>query len=37
MMKVGRKIPYELKETGKGGIAGTKTGKRIKKEIFKDD
>ena len=37
MMKVGRKIPYELKETGKGGIAGTKTGKRIKKEIFKED
>jgi L-serine dehydratase len=37
MMKVGRKIPYELKETGKGGIAGTKTGKRIKKEIFKEE
>jgi L-serine dehydratase len=34
MMKVGRKLPYELKETGKGGIAGTKTGKEIKRKIF---
>ncbi|MFX1499277.1 MAG: L-serine ammonia-lyase, iron-sulfur-dependent, subunit alpha [Promethearchaeota archaeon] len=36
MMKVGRKMPYELKETGKGGIAATKTGKKIKKSIFSD-
>lgn len=36
MMKVGMKLPYELKETGKGGIAATKTGKRIKKRIFSD-
>ncbi len=37
MMKVGRKLPYELKETGLGGIAATKTGKRIKKSIFSDN
>ncbi|MFX1447423.1 MAG: L-serine ammonia-lyase, iron-sulfur-dependent, subunit alpha [Promethearchaeota archaeon] len=36
MMKVGRKLPYELKETGKGGIAGTKTAKRIKKRLFSE-
>ncbi|MFW9948936.1 MAG: L-serine ammonia-lyase, iron-sulfur-dependent, subunit alpha [Candidatus Thorarchaeota archaeon] len=36
MMKVGRKLPYELKETGKGGIAATKTAKRIKKRLFSD-
>lgn len=36
MMKVGRKLPYELKETGKGGIAASKTGKRIKKSLFSD-
>ncbi|NHJ23248.1 MAG: L-serine ammonia-lyase, iron-sulfur-dependent, subunit alpha [Candidatus Lokiarchaeota archaeon] len=36
MMKVGRKLPYELKETGKGGIAATKTGKMIKRRIFSD-
>jgi len=36
MMKVGMKLPYELKETGKGGIAATKTGKQIKKRIFSD-
>jgi L-serine dehydratase len=36
MMKVGRKIPYELKETGLGGIAATKTAKRIKKSIFSE-
>jgi len=37
MMKVGRKMAYELKETGKGGIAATKTGKKIKKNLFADD
>jgi L-serine dehydratase len=36
MMKVGRKLPYELKETGKGGIAATKTGKSIKKKLFSE-
>jgi L-serine dehydratase len=36
MKKVGMKLPYELKETGKGGIAATKTGKQIKKRIFLD-
>jgi len=36
MMKVGRKLPYELKETGKGGIAASKTGKRIKKSLFSE-
>jgi L-serine dehydratase len=36
MMKVGRKLSYELKETGKGGIAATKTGKRIRKSLFSD-
>ena len=36
MMMVGRKMPYELKETGKGGIAATKTGKKIKKNLFAD-
>jgi len=37
MMKVGRKMAYELKETGKGGIAATKTGKKIKKNLFADN
>jgi L-serine dehydratase len=36
MRKVGLKLPYELKETGKGGIAGTKTAKSIKKRIFSE-
>jgi L-serine dehydratase len=35
MMKVGKKIPSELKETGLGGIADTPTGRRIKQAIFK--
>ena len=34
MMKVGRKLPEELRETGNGGLAATPTGKRIQKEIF---
>jgi len=37
MRKVGLQLPYELKETGKGGIAGTKTAKSIKKSIFSDN
>jgi L-serine dehydratase len=36
LMKVGRKLPYELKETGKGGIAATKTAKGIKKRLFSE-
>ncbi|MEX2681598.1 MAG: L-serine ammonia-lyase, iron-sulfur-dependent, subunit alpha [Candidatus Sigynarchaeota archaeon] len=36
MMKVGKKLPPELKETGLGGIADTPTGRRIKQDIFKD-
>lgn len=34
MYKVGRSIPYELRETALGGLAATPTGKRIQKEIF---
>jgi L-serine dehydratase len=37
LMKVGRRLPYELKETGKGGIANTKTAKKIKKSLFSDE
>nr|MDO8113040.1 L-serine ammonia-lyase, iron-sulfur-dependent, subunit alpha [Candidatus Sigynarchaeota archaeon] len=36
MMKVGKKLPIELKETGLGGIADTPTGRRIKQDVFKD-
>ena len=34
MYKVGKMLPMELKETAKGGIAYTKSGKAIFKEIF---
>lgn len=34
MYKVGRSLPYELRETALGGLAATPTGKRIQKEIF---
>jgi L-serine dehydratase len=37
LMKVGLRLPYELKETGKGGIANTKTAKKIKKSLFSDE
>lgn len=33
MYKIGRSLPFELKETALGGLADTKTGQRIKKEI----
>lgn len=33
MYKVGRSLPFELKETALGGLADTETGRRIKKEI----
>lgn len=35
MYRVGRQLPIELKETAQGGIAATKTGKRLSKEIYK--
>lgn len=34
MHEVGQKMPVSLRETGIGGLAGTPTGERIKKEIF---
>jgi len=34
MLKVGRALPCELRETGTGGLAGTATGKRIHERIF---
>jgi len=34
LASVGKKIPYELKETALGGIANTKTAKKIRKSIF---
>lgn len=34
MYKVGKSLPFELRETALGGIAVTETGLRIKKEIF---
>ena len=34
MYKVGKSIPYELKETAKGGLADTPTGRKFKKEIL---
>ncbi|NMC05904.1 MAG: L-serine ammonia-lyase, iron-sulfur-dependent, subunit alpha [Candidatus Lokiarchaeota archaeon] len=35
MMKTGKKLPAELKETGLGGIADTPTGRRIKEDMLK--
>ena len=34
MMKVGRRLPVEIKETGLGGIADTPTGRKIKTRLF---
>lgn len=34
MYRVGRNMPADIRETGIGGLAGTKTGKRIAKELF---
>ena len=34
MYKVGKALPYTLKETGLGGVAATPTGCAIRKEIF---
>lgn len=36
MYSIGKLMPEALRETGIGGLAGTKTGKRLKKEIFGD-
>lgn len=36
MGRVGRKLPEELRETGKGGIANTPTAKKIEERLFKD-
>ncbi|MDI3501600.1 MAG: L-serine dehydratase, partial [Thermoanaerobacter sp.] len=34
LYKVGKAIPYALRETAEGGLAKTPTGIRLKKEIF---
>ncbi|MFD2308674.1 L-serine ammonia-lyase, iron-sulfur-dependent, subunit alpha [Enterococcus termitis] len=34
MCRVGRSMPADIRETGIGGLAGTKTGKQIAKELF---
>lgn len=34
MYKVGKSLPYELRETALGGIAGTPTGIKIKEMVF---
>ncbi|CAM3926167.1 L-serine ammonia-lyase, iron-sulfur-dependent, subunit alpha [Staphylococcus xylosus] len=36
MYKIGQTMPSALRETGRGGIAGTPTGQRLKQEIFGD-
>ncbi len=36
MGEVGKKLPVELRETGKGGIAGTKTAKDIHEKLVKE-
>lgn len=37
MEEIGQSMPSSLKETGIGGLAGTKTGCQIKEEIFDQD
>lgn len=34
MYRVGRSMPADIRETGIGGLAGTKTGKKMAKELF---
>lgn len=34
MYRVGKMLPVQLRETAQGGIAATKTGKKISREIF---
>lgn len=36
MLKVGKSLPCELRETGTGGLAGTPTGRQIRERIFGD-
>lgn len=36
MYKIGQTMPSTLRETGRGGLAGTPTGQRLKQEIFGD-
>ena len=36
MYKIGQTMPSALRETGRGGLAGTPTGQRLKQEIFGD-
>lgn len=37
MHEVGQQMPESLRETGIGGLAGTPTGQKIRKQIFKKD
>lgn len=36
MYKIGKSLPESLRETGLGGLAGTKTGKKLEKKVFKN-
>lgn len=36
MDSIGKELPASLRETGIGGLAGTKTGKKIKSDVFGD-
>lgn len=36
MYKIGLTMPSSLRETGRGGLAATATGSRLKQEIFRD-
>ena len=37
MFRVGRRLPFELKETSQGGIAITPTGKKIADKLYKNN
>ncbi|MEO1768770.1 L-serine ammonia-lyase, iron-sulfur-dependent, subunit alpha [Candidatus Enterococcus ferrettii] len=37
MYQVGKKMPIEIRETGIGGLAGTKTAHRLVKELFESE
>ncbi|RIM05297.1 L-serine ammonia-lyase, iron-sulfur-dependent, subunit alpha [Staphylococcus chromogenes] len=36
MYRIGQTMPSALRETGRGGLAGTSTGQRLKQQIFGD-
>ncbi|RIL89667.1 L-serine ammonia-lyase, iron-sulfur-dependent, subunit alpha, partial [Staphylococcus equorum] len=36
MYRIGQTMPSALRETGRGGLAGTPTGQRLKQQIFGD-